>query len=456
MNINNLNFKKSYFMKIFIFSTSIIFITILINYLLSIFFLDSFYITRKENTLKRVATEIEDIIADDDRFFSGELIDYVDIVRNTLGIEVRIANDFQEKNLENFSRRNSSNPFSNQFNPETLGFSQVIHKISRVKFLVYQSELPYNQKLTLITSLSVMNSHKEEFRFFNILTTLIAIGVSLILTIIFSKKITNNIKRLNNAAKKISNMEFPQNEEIIIYSQDELGELSQNLALVSKNLNTSISNLKNFVSNASHELKTPISVLTAHGEYLLKNKELSTKERDKYLKIILKTSFEMSELLKNLLALTKVTTPNFKINKTNTLIEPLINEALELYEHVELEKDIKFNKKIEKITVFIDKSLFQIVINNLIDNALKYSPDNCEIFVEFIKNKLIIKNFVNFPINIKRDSLFDAFTRGENSLEIQGYGLGLSLCREILILHNIKFEIEPDNEMFIFYIDFNS
>ncbi len=445
------NFKLSYFKKIFLYSISIIIITISINYILNIFFLNSFYINRKKAIIKESVLDIKAISSS-----NFELENYASILKEIHGIEFKIIP------TDYFNTRNQGSmakmvvPIPKFINLNKNGFNIINSQNLGIKFLSYTEELSKDEKIVYWTSLSVMDSHQHEFNIFNILATFISIIFTLIFTIFFSKKLTNDIKKLSKTAEDISNLKFPK--EIIIKRDDELGDLSLSLNNMANKLESSITNLRAFVSNASHELKTPISVLSSYAQALVSKNVNSPEQIQLYHNTILKTTTEMQNLVEKLLTLSKITSLNYGLLKEKTSITKIIDESIEKYEFIELQKDIEIYKDIPNVISYCDPSLIKIAIENIIQNALKYSLPNTQFKILYVDNTFKFVNtyeVTNDKVLISKDhnEFFQPFFRGENSYNNDGTGLGLSIVKQILELHNLKFGISLTKDNFIFWFE---
>lgn len=443
-------FKSNYFKKIFLYSILIILITVLINYMLNLFFLNDFYISRKKSAIKKAVSKISTISNSEE-----ELENYSEFLKENYGIEFKILEkrDCSNKSMSSMVKKKHSIP-------RFISLQNENFKITKsdnlgIKFLSYSKEIPDNKKLIFWTSLSVMDSHQHEFNLFNILATFISITITLIFALFFSKRITKDITKLTVTAEEISNLKFPKN--IVIHRDDEIGQLSVSLNNMSQNLEKSINNLKLFVSNASHELKTPISVLSSYAQALVSQSVNSPEQLKNYHSTILKTTAEMQYLVEKLLTLSKLTSLNYSLSKESVSIPLLIDEAIEKYEFLELQNDITILKNITKITTTCDLYLMKIAIDNIIQNALKYSLPDSELKITYINETFSFINACN--ISNTNDSsgqntseLFEPFFRGSNhETHIEGTGLGLSIVKQIFELHHFDFGIDIKDNQFILW-----
>lgn len=434
--------RVNFFTKIFGFSLFIVLITILINYTFNAIFLEKFYIYRKKELMLKVIQNAK-IIYETQSENSFE--NYIYDVKESMGIEVDIKNKKKNHMMGNHMMRRSDSieniPYNKFIDKELLG--------NDAKILYYGEELSKDSGIFVSTSLSIIQAHSHESNIFNIMTALVALIVSLGSGLIFSKRITKDIGYLNEKADKISRLDFPKNIEI--NRNDEIGDLSRSLEKMSKELSTSVSNLKSFVSNASHELRTPIAVICTHATALLEHKEIEEKEKRKYYEIILKVGNEMKELIENLLTLSKLDSTVFKLKKENVNLRKIIEEALERYDIIELERDINVEISLVIENIIGDPRILKLVLNNLIQNALKYSIIGGSVKISQTFNCLVIENTFQGELGNEIEKLLQPFSRGRNAedFKFDGMGLGLSIISKALNLASIKYEIEVDQNRFI-------
>ncbi|MGL6170201.1 MAG: sensor histidine kinase, partial [Fusobacteriaceae bacterium] len=329
-----------------------------------------------------------------------------------------------------------------------------INKIPGIdaKLLIYTDKISDREWLIIWTSVTVMESHKKEMFFFNFLASIFAISFSIFLAQTFSKRLTKDLSKLRETAKKISTLEFPK--DIIIHREDEIGDLSRDLEIMSKQLLDDMNNLKSFVSNASHELKTPIAILSAHAQALV-NENISQEKAKKYHEVILRETLDMEQLLSKLLVISKLNSSAYKLNLKNIDLNLMIENSCEKYEFLELKNDISINKKLIKTLITGDYSLIKIVLDNIIQNALKYSKEGGILNIYEKENKIYFSNETEKTLNKNLNHLWEPFSRGVNATEsnLDGYGLGLSLVKKILELHKFNFGIETEENIFIFWIE---
>ncbi|MBP7978982.1 MAG: HAMP domain-containing histidine kinase [Sebaldella sp.] len=464
--------KISFFQKIFIFSIFIILTTVFLNYIFNIFFLDNFYIHRRSKQILKISSEVKRKVAANDT----DLADFFENIKDKEGINIDIMKPPSHNThggntaMRGGMRNNNSEPprflkgmmqnkdmermhkeDSRKIKTFYDNISIIEMKRTGLRLLFYEEQLSDQSTLLISSSLTAMKNYKREISLFNILTTIAALLISAVIGSLFSKKITKDLEKLNLAAKKISILDF--SEKISISRNDEIGELSDSINTMSGNLESSIENLKSFASNASHELKTPITVINSHAQALVSG-IIKGDSLPKYYRNILKESIEMNDLVTNLLTISKLSSPGIKLNQTEVSSLNLIKRSIEKYETLELEKDINWVFPEDDFIILGEEKLLKTAFDNIIQNALKYSKEDGIIYISSDKNKLKIENTMDCALTKDKDLLWEPFSRGENATDksIDGNGLGLSIVKMILKLNGLIPEIEIKNNKFIFII----
>ena len=203
-----------------------------------------------------------------------------------------------------------------------------------------------------------------------------------------------------------------------------------------------------FLSTAAHELRTPLTSILGFSEILLKRK-LDEERRNKFLKIINEESLGLSSLINDLLDLSRIESGRgFKITKAPIDIKEVILENIDIFQEQTDKLTFKVNIPDDLVKIEADKDKINQVIENLISNALKFSPEGGEITVSIEQSKGKIKvsvsdNGIGIP---EKDlpHLFEKFYRAENasSEAIGGTGLGLAIVKYIVEHHAGKISVE--------------
>lgn len=204
---------------------------------------------------------------------------------------------------------------------------------------------------------------------------------------------------------------------------------------------------KDFVSNVSHELKTPISVLKSVMETL--EVETDPQMIKKFIDMAQKRINQMDNLVQDLLILAKLESKEEKIQKVNVKLSCIVDSIFEDLKHLTVEKNIKLiNQIVPNFTVYVDEQKFVIALKNLIENAIKYNKQDGTVKVSSYKdhsNDVIVVE--DAGIGIPKESIpliFERFYRVDRSRSrnIGGTGLGLSIVKHIIEAHKGKVWVE--------------
>ncbi|WP_410769013.1 sensor histidine kinase [Fontibacillus sp. BL9] len=194
-----------------------------------------------------------------------------------------------------------------------------------------------------------------------------------------------------------------------------------------------------FVNNFSHEFKTPIVSIKGFAE-VLKYDDLSKEERDEYLDIVIEESARLASLASNVLELSKIEAQTILTNKGRFNVGEQIRQCVLLLAAKMEKKNLSLNVNVQDYEISGNKELLNQVWLNLLDNAIKFTPDGGEIEVGMKKkeDKLMIL-FRDSGSGIDPDALpriFDKFYQQDTSHATAGNGLGLAIVNQIIHLHD--------------------
>lgn len=279
---------------------------------------------------------------------------------------------------------------------------------------------------------------------------LFSIVVFMIIIMGLSNKAMKPIVQLNNATQEVAKGNF--DIFVVNDSQDEIGQLTESFNKMAKELKSIEYLRKDFVSNVSHEFKTPISSILGFAK-LLENRNLTEEEKKEYLEIIVEESERLSNLSTNILKLSKLESQDIVFNKAEYSLDEQIRRVILLLEPKWCEKNIDFDIDMENISFLADEDLMQQVWINLLNNAIVYSYQNGVIHIKMYKQKeeekavIIIKDEGIGMDKHTKDRMFEKFFKGDTSHSKEGAGLGLALVKRIIDLHQgvIEVESEPGN-----------
>ena len=262
-------------------------------------------------------------------------------------------------------------------------------------------------------------------------------------------KTTKPIKYLLGATERFSKQQF---EHVKLNRKDELGMLAAGLNQMGIQLNDDIQYQKQFISNVSHELKTPLAAIRGFSQYLYEG-EKENKDLHKIYFHLVNESERLTMLINELLTLSefdKAGRAELSTEKTD-LSDLTDSVVLDMKSKVD-KKEITLEVNLEKaIFVHVNKILMSHAISNILDNAVKYSNAKGHIRVEtFVRQIEAVIKISDKGIGIDQSDISrvqERFYRAKNSNTAKGSGLGLSICKEIVEKFNGYLVIESDIEV---------
>ena len=242
------------------------------------------------------------------------------------------------------------------------------------------------------------------------------------------------------------------NEEIPFEDKgDEISQLIRSFNRMSRRLGKSFDSQKGFVENASHEIKTPLSVIQANIDTVLDGKKISKEESKKLLLNSKKQIRFMSDLTEDLLLLSSVSNVRFGIKFEKVNIKELVKESINSLSRDIEKKNFNIKTKFPKKKLFVNgnKTLLMRAVTNIIENSLKYSEGkNIEVIVSTEKDmvQISIKDDGRGVPKEKAKEIFERFYRLDKgrSRKEGGSGLGLAITKEIIERHGGRVYVNTD------------
>lgn len=206
---------------------------------------------------------------------------------------------------------------------------------------------------------------------------------------------------------------------------------------------------KNFIGNASHEIQTPLAISINRLENIL-NQDINEELAEEIVKTI-STLEHLTRLNKTLLLLTKIENNQF-LEKENLSLASIVNNSMEVFKEIYEYKSIKVSIEVESdLNVNINKTLCEVLINNLIKNAFIHNIENGEISIKIYSNKIVFSN-TSKSNELDAEKIFQRFFKESSSNS--SIGLGLSLVKSICNNNNIKLDYYWQNNLHNFCLCF--
>ena len=492
------NNKKSISIRIKLFFSLciVIILTILFLIIINNVVLETFYIYNKKDLAKDLCEKINEKYNNNASTEEVEEFIKYECSKNSLDIFIKdqqvgkiITND--QSRAESMEKLRMIVDFSEN---EKLGkilysSNNMIIKITKDKgkeqnCIVLVSKLDNGNELYMKSPLSAI---KESLRVSNnvlIMVGGIAVLISAVIASVVSRKFSNPILELNNIAKKMANLDFSQKYEPA-GSDDEINELGESINMMSTKLEETIKELRKdndalerdikekakieemrtqFISDVSHELKTPIALIQGYAEGLVENLNNDEESKKYYAEVIMDEADKMDKLVRQLLELMKLEYGKREFNNIKFDIVSLIKEVIRKCEVMIKEQNITVSLKNE-LPIYVNADDFYIeqVVTNYVTNAIKYSENvngYRKIIIDVTEelNNIVRVSVYNTGKNFSEDDMkkiwgrfckLDASRNRENS----GTGIGLSLVKAIMNNYENRYGVQNRVDGVEFYFE---
>lgn len=252
--------------------------------------------------------------------------------------------------------------------------------------------------------------------------------------------------------ENLSEFKIAQQDPLLFESTEisEFSQLQEQLFVLTNKVRRDYQSLKSFTENASHELQTPLSVIGSNLEMLIQDENLTENQLQRISKLIDELG-KVSKLNQTLLLLTKIENRQFAAVEKTNLSEVLENKLSLLnvwinHKSIDVEKSISPN-----VSININPYLLEILLNNLLGNAIKYNLTDGKLVVQLIDNKLVIINSGLMP-NYETTEMFGRFRKGQSTTD--SLGLGLAIVKQICETYGFEVSYSYNNGLHSLVLQF--
>ena len=264
----------------------------------------------------------------------------------------------------------------------------------------------------------------------------ISLVIGIFVTRALAKWFFRPIQKLRDAMDKVAEGDF--SVQINTHSTEkEIREVYSGFNMMVNEINSTEILQTNFVSNVSHEFKTPINAIEGYSMLLQGFDNLTDEQREYVDKIVFNTK-RLSSLTGSILLLSKLENQQIPLNKTSFSLDEQIRQSIVDLEIEWDKKNIEFDVDMISVNYFGNEALLRHVWHNILSNAIKFSPDGSTVTITLKKEKgKILISFADEGPGLSEESkkrIFDKFYQGDTSHKDEGNGLGLSLVKKIVSL----------------------
>lgn len=331
------------------------------------------------------------------------------------------------------------------------------------KTLLYGTKLDDNQYLFVNTSLEPIDTTIDVLKNQFIIVSIIVIILGAIAAYFISRSLSKPITKLTKSAKELSNgnynIKFDVESDIL-----EIKELGNTLDYAKNEMKKTDETRREILSNVSHDLKTPLTMIKAYAE-MERDLDISKEKHNNNMNIIIEEVDRLNILVNDILNLSKLESNMDTLNIEKLNLTDLINAILNRFKIFSYTKNYEFIFDYDKpLYIEADKQKLEQVIYNLIGNAINYTGKDQKVYINIIENKKNIRvEIKDTGKGIKKEDInkvWDKYYKTDKKYKRNtiGTGIGLSIVKNIFILHHFKYgidSIENKGSTFWFEIPIN-
>lgn len=277
---------------------------------------------------------------------------------------------------------------------------------------------------------------------------LIFVGIFLIiavafLTVVLYKKIAKPLAMINESAKNLSKGIYEPDPRTNQYL--EACELNQTLSEAAEDIRKADKAKRDLISNVSHDLRTPLTMISGYGEMMM---DMPEEKTDENIQVIIDESKRLSNLVNDLLDLSRLQENKVVLEKENFDITELIKNQLKKYEYYHLKENFKFESYLAgPIYVYADHKRIEQVLNNFITNAINYGGEAKRVIIrEEVQNDVVHISVQDFGEGISKEDVENIWDRyykiDKQHIRVSnGSGIGLAIVKQLLDLHRAKYGV---------------
>lgn len=436
--------------------------------------LEKVYIWNLERSLQTIAEAAEN--AGNDYYYV--LSEY----ERTEGVSIDLYDQTDNMLYEgngSFISGNRINIISRKENPDGSYFNVVAADGSNSQYILYGKDFQNGYHIEIFTEKNPIEENASIAVGVTTAITILALGLALIFIFNYSRHFTKPFIEMNEVMEKIADLDFSERTDI--ERRDEVGTLAENINRVADSLDEALTELREkndkllediererqlermrreFVSAASHELKTPIAIIRGYAEGLKMNTPEDNDFANEYCHVIMKEADKMNDLVINMLEQSLYESGAKAPERENFSVDEYIREFIKTIVHITEEKGITVKYAGTDAVVNGDIKQMTRVLSNIVLNACSHVKGDNIIEITVDKGeentRINVFNTGSFIADKDKDSIFTSFYRADkaHSRKEGRFGLGLSIVKSIIDNHDCEcgFENQADGVTFWFTI----
>ena len=466
MRIQNL--KTKLWFNIFVRVGIIFAVFVLVLSLSNVAFLVRFFSLKEKNAL----IEQLNVVSELDFNQSNEVVKKLTEINDKYNFDVEIYNNhgailytthggqmmdfFQQKNDRFSMSHEEMIPIETKILKDGITFQRAVRRFDQNEFLLCKKQISNDYYAEIRVQQQLISNSANIANEFIVIISVIFLGFAIIWILIFARQFSKPISEMNDITKNMAKLNF--NQKLKSNRSDEIGQLAISINNMSDSLSAALEDLKTtnaklrdeielerqldvmrkgFVANVSHELKTPISIISGYAEGLKLN--INAESKDAYCDTIIEESHRMNRLVLSILELSRYESGQIPLNKQNFDISTLCGDMMK---RIFKGKNICFHNQIlPQTTVFADALQIEQVLKSLLENAVAHTPEGGRVIADCEEKgenlRITIFNSGSHVDESIMPEIWQSFYRGDKShkRESSRFGLGLSIVTAIMKLH---------------------
>lgn len=436
--------------------------------------LESFYMWSEERSLRSIAQSVENA--------NGDVIALINEYERDKGVSIDLydnTDNYIHEGSGNFISGDKLSIISRTDNGDGSYFNIVSAEGSAMQYILYGKDFSDGRHIEILTEKNPIEENARLGTRFTTAISIFALVLALIFIFAYAKRFTKPLIEMSEVTAGIAELDFSR--KCTVERNDEIGALAESINTVSDSLASSLSELRernarleedienerridkmrtDFISAASHELKTPIAIIRGYAEGLKLDMSEDDASGQEYCDIILRESDKMNDLVLSMLEQSRYASGGKKPEPSEFNLHGLIKQYMRSLDPIFNDKGITASFECdEALTVFADEKQITTVLQNYISNACSHTSGEkiIKVFAEETENSVRL-NVYNSGSHIDdKDAphIFTSFYRADkaHSREEGRFGLGLSIVSYIAENHSAECGFENNEDGVTFFFD---
>lgn len=351
----------------------------------------------------------------------------------------------EEQEVTDFAKKNNNLPAPSSYKDQEVNFKPTFDKKPVRKFstidLYNREEKEHIPTRQLVFPLNVngksydvfvqkSQEETEDLIQLILLITLVVVFLLLLAVFLINRFVLRRLwKPFNSTLSQLKDFNLSGKNKLKLQHSriDEFNELNKAAIIMTEHVSQEYDTLRNFTENASHEMQTPLAIINSKLDLLIQGDNITEQQMDQ-LQGIYNALERLSRMNQSLLLLTKIENNQFN-DMENILLNTVIMDKLFQFDELILNRKLVVHTDIQPVNISCNKQLLDILLSNLLNNAIRYNIECGDISIELKHNDLTISNTSALPA-LDNQKVFQRFYRHADNKQ-EGNGLGLSIVKQI-------------------------